>query len=167
MRVFEPEMAQEVDVFLGQLLKSSQKQEVMDMTPSCEHLGVDIIGQLAFGFDLNSQRDPTHRAVSEGLKVRARLGSLCMAWPALRYLNPVVAALLSAQSKKHVRGLYKSLLTMIGARMALPKDAKPDFYSHVSGDVVPGEPGLETKDLWSEAVLIVAAGKSIPRTDLL
>lgn len=163
MRVFEPDMAQEVDVFLGQLLKSSQNGEIMDMTPSCDHLGMDIVGQLAFGFELNSQRDPTHRPVSEGIKARGKLGSLYMAWPALRHLNPAVSALSSAQSKKDLKGLYNSLRTMIGTRMALPKDAKHDFYSHVSGGVVPGEPGLEAKDLWSEAILIVGAGKRVPR----
>lgn len=158
MRVFEPEMAQEVDVFLGQLLRSGQNQEIVDMTPSCERLGVDIIGQLAFGFQLNSQRDPTHRPVSAGMRARSRLGSLYMAWPALRYMDPIITRLSPVKYNDDMQSLYKSLRTMIGARMALPKDAKPDFYAHVSGDIAPGDPGLDTKDLWAEAILIVAAG---------
>ncbi|KAK7697360.1 hypothetical protein SLS64_013603 [Diaporthe eres] len=159
-------MAQEVDVFLGQLLRSSQNQETVDMTPFCERLGVDIIGQLAFGFQLNSQRDPTHRPVSAGMRARSRLGSLYMAWPALRYMDPIITRLSPVKYKNDMRSLYKSLRTMIGARMALPKDAKPDFYAHVSGDIAPGDPGLDTKDLWAEAILIVAAGGSTTATTI-
>lgn len=161
MRAFEPEMAQEVDVFLSQLLRSSQSEEIVDMTPSCERLGVDIIGQLAFGFDLNSQRNPTHRPISAGMRARSRLGSLYLAWPALRYMDPIITHLSSAKYKNDMQSLYKSLRTMIGARMALPRDAKPDFYARVSGDIAPGDPGLATKDLWAEAILIVAAGMRI------
>lgn len=163
MRVFEPEMAQEVDVFLGQLLRSSQHEEIVNMTPACERLGVDIIGQLAFGFEVNSQRGPTHRPVSAGMRARSRLGSLYMAWPALCYMDPIITHLSPFKYKNDMQSLYKSLRTMIGARMALPKDAKPDFYAHVSGDIAPGDPGLDTKDLWTEAILIVAAGMIIPR----
>ncbi|KAL2276579.1 hypothetical protein FJTKL_00753 [Diaporthe vaccinii] len=159
-------MAQEVDVFLGQLLRSGQNQEIVDMTPSCERLGVDIIGQLAFGFQLNTQRDPTHRPVSAGMRARSRLGSLYMAWPALRYMDPIITRLSPVKYKADMQSLYKSLRTMIGARMALPKDAKPDFYAHVSGDIAPGDPGLDTKDLWAEAILIVAAGGSTTATTI-
>lgn len=161
MRDFEPEMAQEVDVFLGQLLRSSQNEEIVNMTPSCERLGVDIIGQLAFGFELNSQRDPTHRPVSAGMRARSRLGSLYIAWPALRCMDPIVTRLSPVRYKNDMQSLYKSLRTMIRARMALPRDAKPDFYARVSGGIAPGDPGLATKDLWAEAILIVAAGMRI------
>lgn len=166
MRVFEPEMAQEVDVFLCQLLKSSQNKEVVDMTPSCERLGVDIVGKLAFGFELNSQRDPTHRPVSAGMKGRSKLSTLYMSWPALRFLDPIITRLYLAKHKSDMQGLYKSLRTMIGARMALPRDAKHDFYANVSGEVAPGESGLSTKDLWPEAIFIVAAGGSTTATTI-
>lgn len=78
MRFFEPEMSQEVQVFLELLLKSSQKNEVVDMTPRCERLGVDVVGRLAFGFELKSQREPTHRHVAEGIKARSAISSVYM-----------------------------------------------------------------------------------------
>lgn len=94
MRFFEPEMSQEVQVFLELLLlKSSQKNEVVGMTPRCERLGVDVVGRLAFGFELKSQREPTHRHVAEGIKARSAISSVCMSWPGLRILNPVVTLL--------------------------------------------------------------------------
>lgn len=161
MRVFEPEMSLEVDVFLGQLLKASKSKEVIDVTPFCECLGVDIVGRLAFGFELNTQRDATHRSVSAGIKGRSRLSSLYLSWPALRFLHPVLTRLSLAKQKKDIQDLYRSLRMMIKARMALPKTAKHDFYARVSGDIAPDEPGLLTKDLWAEAIFLVAAGMII------
>lgn len=158
MRLFEPEMSLEVDVFLGQLLKSSKSKDVVDMTPICERLGMDIVGRLAFGFELNSQRDPTHRHVSAGIKGRSRLSSLYLSWPALRFLHPVFTRLSNADQKRDIQGFYHSLRMMIEARMALPKDAKQDFYARVSGDIAADEAGLLTKDLWAEAIFLVAAG---------
>lgn len=166
MRGFEPEMAHEVDVFLGQLLKSSKSKEVVDMTPVCERLGVDVVGRLAFGFELNSQCDPTHRSVSAGIKGRSRLSSLYLSWPALRFLNPVFTRMSLAKQKRDIQNSYNSLRIMIEARMALPKDAKHDFCARVSGDIAPNEPGLSMKSLWGEAIFLVAAGMWISFSSL-
>ena len=50
MRVFEPVMAEQVNAFLTRLLHSSQEEEAINMSPCCERLGVDVVGQLAFGY---------------------------------------------------------------------------------------------------------------------
>lgn len=47
---------------------------------------------------------------------------------------------------------------MISARMALPKDAKHDFYALATGEISPGEQGLNAAELWPEAVFFIAAG---------
>lgn len=151
MRFFEHDLSEEVSVFVALLLKSSQRNETIDMTPRCERLGVDIVGRLAFGFELKSQREPTHRHVAEGIKARSHFGSLYMAWPRLRALNPVLTWL-SQGRENDKENLYNSLRTMIGSRMALPKSAKRDFYAQVAGEMPPDE-------LWAEAILIVGAGK--------
>lgn len=154
MRFFEPEMSEEVDVFLELLLEPSRNGEVVNMTPRCERLGVDIVGRLAFGFELKSQREPTHRHVAEGIKARSAISSIYMSWPSLRTLNPIVTLLSPRHHKTDKENLYNSLRTMIGTRMALPKDAKHDFYAQVSGEMPPDE-------LWAEAILIVGAGMYI------
>lgn len=154
MRFFEPELSQEVDIFLALLLESSRKNEVVNMTPRCERLGVDIVGRLAFGFELKSQRESTHRHVAEGIKARSAISSIYMSWPSLRSLNPVVTLLSPRHHKTDKENLYKSLRTMIGTRMALPKEAKHDFFAQVSGEMAPDE-------LWAEAILIVGAGMCI------
>jgi cytochrome P450 len=153
MRFFEQDLSEEVDVFVTLLLEASQKNEVIDMTPRCERLGVDIVGRLAFGFQLKSQREPAHRHITEGIKARSALSSVYMAWPILRILNPVFTWL-STRRETDKENLYKSLRTVIGSRMVLLKEAKHDFYAQVSGVMPPDE-------LWAEAILIVGAGKLI------
>lgn len=146
MRVFEPDMRQQVDTFLLELLKSSRKGEIVNMTPRCERLGIDVVGQLAFGYPLNTQVNPTHRVIVEGIKTRSDRSSLYYLWPRLRILEPLFNVI---EGKHKLDGFYKSVMTMIGARMALPKDAKHDFYALASGDNGPGEPGPVSKDLWA------------------
>ncbi|KAJ0114842.1 hypothetical protein J7T55_004584 [Diaporthe amygdali] len=159
MRFFEQDMSQEVDIFLALLLESSTKNEVVNMTPRCERLGVDVVGRLAFGFELKSQREPTHRHVAEGIKARSAISSIYMSWPSLRILNPVITWLSPRHRETDKENLYKSLRTMIGSRMVLPKEAKHDFYAQVSGEMGPDE-------LWSEAILIVGAGGSTTATTM-
>ncbi|ROW03624.1 hypothetical protein VPNG_07147 [Cytospora leucostoma] len=161
MRVFEPDMRKKIDTFLLELLKSSRQGEIVNMTPRCERLGVDVVGQLAFGYPLNTQVDPTHRVIVEGIKTRSDRSSLYYLWSRLRILEPLFNVM---EGKHKLDGFYKSVMTMIGARMALPKDAKHDFYALASGDIGPGEPGLISKDLWAEAVFFIAAGGSTTST---
>lgn len=156
IRFFEQEMSKDIDIFLGLLLESSQKDEVIDMSPRCERLGVDIVGRLAFGFELKTQREPTHRHVGEGIKARSAIASIYMSWPRLRVLNPIITRLAPRQLEIDKENLYKSLRTMIGSRMALPKEARRDFYAQVTGELPPDE-------LWAEAILIVGAGRQIFR----
>lgn len=156
MRVFEPQMQLQIDSFLTQLLESSRRKEIVNMTPRCERLGVDVVGELAFGYPLNTQTDPTHRVIIQGLKTRSDRSTLYFFWSKLRFLEQIF----NLGSGRHsLIGFYRSIMTMIKARMSLPKDAKHDFYSLASGNLSSGEQGLISKDLWAEAVFFIAAGK--------
>lgn len=99
MRFFEAELRKEIDVVLRQLLKLSQNGEVVDMTPRCKRLGVDVVGRLAFEFELKSQLEPTHRHVAAGIRARSRLSSVYMSWPDLRILDPLVHSILPRRHK--------------------------------------------------------------------
>ncbi|KAK7742359.1 hypothetical protein SLS53_004504 [Cytospora paraplurivora] len=148
-------MRQQVGTFLLELLKSSRQGEIVNMTPRCERLGVDVVGQLAFCYPLNTQIDPTHRVIVEGINTRSDRSSLYYLWPRLRFLEPLFN---TVEGKHKLEGFYKFVMAMIVARMALPKDAKHDFYALASGEIGPGEAGLVSKDLWAEAVFFIAAG---------
>lgn len=151
MRLFEPDMLNQIDSFLCQL---SRNIKVVNTTPLCERLGVDIIGQLAFGYQLDSQVDPTHRVMVEGMKSRSYRSALYFFWSRLRILENIFNLV---EGRHSLDGFYKSVQTMIQARMTLPKDAKHDFYALASGEGT-SESGLISKDFWAEAVFLVAAG---------
>lgn len=59
LRIFEPTMTGEIDVFLKQLLKS--KGETVNISPAFERLATDIAGQLAFGQPLHTQVEAKNR----------------------------------------------------------------------------------------------------------
>jgi hypothetical protein len=163
MTVFEPDMQEQITEFLVQLLRSSKENSVVNMTPRCERLGVDIVGKLAFGYSLNTQSNAEHRVMIQGMKQRSDRSALYFWWNDLEVLEPLFNKLAGRQS---MDGLYKSIQTMIAARMAKPRDAFHDFYALTSGDLARGEPGLVTKELWAEAVFFVAAGMYLLRRQL-
>lgn len=139
MRFFEQEMSKEVEIFLGLVLEPSQRDEVINMSPRCEWLGVDIVGRLAVGFELKSQRKPTHRYVGEGIKARSAIASTYMAWPSRRVLDPIITRLAPRHRETDKKSLYRSLHMMICSRMALPKETRRDLYAQVAGEMPPDE----------------------------
>lgn len=64
MRLFESTLQQQVDIFIKKL---SESRDPVDITPRCRWVGLDTIGLLAFGFELNVQQDPEHRFVLDGM----------------------------------------------------------------------------------------------------
>ncbi|KAH7413555.1 cytochrome P450 [Phaeosphaeria sp. MPI-PUGE-AT-0046c] len=161
MRIFEPRMSQEIDSFLIQLLNSSREKEVVDMSHRCEWLGVDVVGELAFGCALNTQSDPLHRAMVDGIKARGDTGSLYFFWRRLRNFDWVFNKL---SRSGRTEGLYRSLKMIIVARMKIPKDAKHDFFSMASGGINSKDPGIIEEEFWAEALLFIAAGGTTTAT---
>ena len=76
---------------------------------------------------------------------------MARAWPLLQKLN-----------KKNGVVFTRAVQNIVQKRMAIPKDAKHDFYSiaAVEGDVNPDAEGLRRSELWAEAVFFLPAGKS-------
>jgi len=84
MRKFEPDMTEEIDTFLQQLIKSSSNpQKALDMSKACQYLGFDIIGRLGFGTALALQT--AERKSFHGNRIgRHELSS--------KYLHPISTA---------------------------------------------------------------------------
>ncbi|KAI8633016.1 cytochrome P450 [Xylariaceae sp. FL1651] len=154
MRVFQPVMSEQVDIFLQQLLRCSQRAEVVNMTRQCERLAVDIIGQLAFGFPLKLQTEATNQVIPNALKAMSTTLSLYMAWPITSVISPLIGWL----GRKELAEFQRILGHMIASRMSTPKEAKHDFYAISTGEISPGEYGLSDSELWPEAVFFIAAG---------
>ncbi|KAI1073671.1 cytochrome P450 [Whalleya microplaca] len=155
MRFFEPTMALQIDVFLRQLLTSSQKDEVVNTTTRCQRLAADVVGLLAFVYELNTQTEDTNKIIPAAMKSASYRISLYMAWPAISFVDPVVRWL----GRKQLPKFHQALKKMIGRRMGMPKDSGHDLYAVASGDVtVSGHKGLQGTNLWSEVSFFVMAG---------
>lgn len=155
MRDFEPTMNGEVDIFLCEILKSSQKNEVVDVSPRCSRLAADVICYLGFGYPLRTQTEATNRDLLDSFaQITARMG-LYMNWPATsKLLDPLIAWL----AHKPSEDFRKAIQNMVEARMALAKDAKHDLYKMALSDKKGDEEGLLESELWAEAVFFITAG---------
>jgi len=156
MRIFEATMLDQINIFLRTLLQASQQNKIVDVSPPTERLAVDVIGQLAFGYQLDTQIDPTHRGVVEGIKRRGSSMTLYFFWERLHFLHRLVDWLIGQED---IHSFHGSLKVMVGARMKIPKDAKHDFYAFTSGDQ-----GLSGEKLWLEALMFIGAGGSTVAT---
>ncbi|KAH7310803.1 cytochrome P450 [Stachybotrys elegans] len=150
IRAFEPSILEEINVFLRQLLKAGSAP--VDLSPRMEFLTADIAGQLAFGQPLNTQTEEANRILPRAMISVNMIISMCMAWPAIGYVRMVLRIL----NRKKGLAFLRVVQGLVQGRMALPKDARHDFYSIVAGDME-GEK-LRHTELWGEAVFIMPAG---------
>lgn len=156
LRAFSPIMSEQINIFLQQLLQSSQRHEAVNLTPLCRNLSIDIVGYLSFGHALNTQTESTNRFFYESMAQALYMNNLTFHWPALSIASPLLKWL----GRKKVEGFRQFIHDMIVSRMAEPKDAHPDFYSVVAGDVAADDDAdsIRASELWGEAIFFVAAG---------
>lgn len=175
LRIFEPKMNEDIDIFLKQLLNTQGK--VVNMSPACERLATDIAGQLAFGQPLHTQVKAKNRlfpramvSMNAVVSLFSKLSPACLSsllglrvltashWPG--HLFSIIWPIASRLNKKNARAFGQAVQGIIQSRMALAKDAKHDFYSMVAGDMNTKE-GLRQSELWAEAIFFLPAGKIV------
>ncbi|KAH9906954.1 cytochrome P450 [Xylariomycetidae sp. FL2044] len=160
LKQFEPTILEQVDIFIQLIRESSAKGEHVNMSTSCQRLGIDIVGYLAFGFTLNLQTEETYRFMPPAFDIgRARI-NIFMQYPPLTILNGPVKYLSRSKREK----LLSALRTMISERSALDKKAKKDFYSFAAGHLDEGSGDFENSELWAEATFFITAGGTPPAT---
>ncbi|KAK7750393.1 hypothetical protein SLS62_007692 [Diatrype stigma] len=170
MRAFEPTMMEQVDIFIGQLLTSCQQQgtstsTVVNMTDRCKRLGMNIVGLLAFGFDLKMQTDPTYLFVIRGLSLGGYQNNCFMQFPSLKKLR-LHALLVVAGYSQRIKYL-RMLQTMVSTRLAEEKHAKNDLYSFVIDHIDDTtDDSMKISELWSEALFFFPAGGDTTSTAL-
>ncbi|KAI1386114.1 cytochrome P450 [Hypoxylon trugodes] len=164
LRTFEPTMSKEIDAFLGQLLKMGGKPANMSLL--CERLTADVAGNLAFGQQLHtllifSVCGLYSLRVAKIYRLAPFLSSVIrllivhvVTWPNLSVIWPIFSRLY----RKSGRAFSDTIRDIIQKRMALPKDAKHDFYSVATSDPVLENENLRQSELWAEAVFIMPAG---------
>ncbi|KAI1357545.1 cytochrome P450 [Xylaria arbuscula] len=157
MRIFEPAMTEKIDTFI-ELLRESSSAPV-NMTPGINSLACDIIGLLAFGYQLNLQTEKTNFFLIEGMRAAGFIANVLMQFYFLRQIG--VTSFLNALSKATLDRYFALLEKIIAARTAKDVDAHHDLYSIVTKANAnvsnPGE-SIRMSELWSEAMSFFPAG---------
>ena len=160
MRSFEPTMTSQIDIFLRQILSSAKTSEPTNMTEKSRYLSLDIAGHLAFGTELNTQTDTSHRFLLAGMQFGNYRGSIYMHYPLLRklYLKKIFDWVLYDKRERY----FRLLESMITTRASLGKDGKTgDFYSYVADEMGVDPSGKNSprgSPLWAEAWFFLTAG---------
>lgn len=155
MRLFESTLQQQVDIFIEQL-KSTDGPT--DITPRCRYVGLDTIGLLAFGYELNTQQDAKHRFVLDGMLAGNFKSNCYFQFPRLH--NPGVEKFFASISGRTRARFWAVLNEMTTSRLSMGKHARSDFVSFVAD----GSQGATMDDaqlrelLLSEGLFFVSAG---------
>lgn len=159
MKTFEPKMAEQIDIFINQLFASygEDPKAPLNMSQRCRWLGLDVVGQLAFGYDLNLQTEETHRYLVHGMMTGSHRLNTYMQFPLLRQFRLEIFFYLASAICGH--SFLKTLTKMIQTRVAQDKHAKHDLYSFMV-DALGSEGKDETalKEIWTEAIFFLPAG---------
>ena len=84
MREFEPVMNTHINTFVRELVNASKSPAtVVDMTERCKWLGIDIIGELGSGTNLELQTDKKNRFMVDGLEMSNFRTNLYIQFPLL------------------------------------------------------------------------------------
>lgn len=155
MRVFEPLIIEQVNVFIRQVALSQGKP--IDMRTRCNYLGMDIIGLLSFGFALQSQTQEKYRFLADEMAGGNRRLNVYMQIPTIpKYRLQVPLNLIWYKTREKV---FRLIEFMIKSRMTEDQHAKHDFYSFVADSLKNGDSeNLRVRDLWMEAILFIVAG---------
>ncbi|KAI0146369.1 cytochrome P450 [Xylariaceae sp. FL1272] len=157
MREFEPAMVSQINIFLKQILRSSQQDQALEMTSMCKFLAMDIIGLIAFGYEWKTQTEERLRILPRAFAALNARVYLFMNWPKTHQIDPGVQWLI----REKVENFRRILANMISERMSLPRDAKRDLYSFVASDERIGQAeqdGIRKSEIWGEAGVFVNAG---------
>ncbi|KAI1413413.1 cytochrome P450 [Hypoxylon sp. FL1857] len=157
MRLFEPAMLEQIDIFLRQIHASAGS--VVNMTDRCQWLGLDIIGLLSFGYRLNLQTEKEYRFIPRAFAdIKSRI-NVFMQFPALSTLAPLITPFTEPE-----KGKLLMVYMMMLARAAQDKDAERDFYSYAKGNLDYGPDYFEYGEFMAEAAFFVTAGGTPPAT---
>lgn len=158
MRMFEPTMTEQVDLFIQFLFISSKDETPVNMTDRVTYLACDIISLLSLGFPLNVQVDSTYRWMVDGMFLANHLANVRMQQYLLHQLR--VFSLLRYFGND-TRERWKRLLErMIRTRTSEEKDGRHDLYSVAAEANSQGET-MRMSELWSEVISFFPAGASL------
>lgn len=159
MRLFEPVIMEQIDIFIKQLSQSCADAQPINMSPRLRYLTLDIVCLLSFGFPLRTQESAEYRFVSNGIVAGNYFQNMKLQCPLLTQLH-MTEALQYVGNIRGQREPYRGVIKkLIGARMGEKNDAKLDLYSMVADQINTGGPdSIQQSELWAEAIFLFAAG---------
>ncbi|KAG8158471.1 hypothetical protein KVR01_011593 [Diaporthe batatas] len=166
IRDFEPTMSSQIDIFLQQLLSSIPHHEPVNMSQRCKRLGFDIVGLLAYGYELNVQTQDQYQFMLKGLVAGNYKSNAFMQFPLLKQLG--LDALLHGLSNSSRNRFLGVINEMASTRLALGRNARKDLVYFVAE----GSEGSSLDDsqlrelLYSEGLFFFPAGGDTTATAL-
>ncbi|TGJ79585.1 hypothetical protein E0Z10_g9176 [Xylaria hypoxylon] len=161
MRLFEPTMVQQIDLFIKLLLVSAKESTPVNVTERVTYLACDLIALLSLGFPLKLQTDPAYRFMVPGMFCANHLANTRMQWFRLHQLR--LFSLLNYFATD-TRERYKRLMEkMVKTRLSEDKDARNDLFSIVSNASSEGE-NIRVSDIWTEAMSFFPAASETPES---
>lgn len=162
MRLFEPTMQEQVDIFLQLISTGAQDQAVVNMTERCQRLSVDVVGKLAFGYPFATQTETTYQYMSKVIDDMSWRISIYMQYPPLHSLELLMLLL----NKQEFIKFDKAIRTMIKTRTEQDKDAHFDLYSVLADHIGKGPDDMLPGEVWPEAIFFIMAGGSTTATTM-
>lgn len=158
MRIFEPVMQEQIDVFLQVLLSSCSPTGAtpVNMTTNVKRLTFDTSALLAFGHNLRTQTDPKHRPLIAAQTAGNHRSNIFLQFPFLHKTK--IFSFLELFASDQVAAYYHSIESLIAARVAEPKHVRHDLYSLVVDEINPEGKYLQGSEIWAEAAFFLPAG---------
>jgi cytochrome P450 len=160
VKEFEPTMKTHIHTFVKMLAQSQSARGSplpVNMTDRCKRLGVDIVGELALGHQLNTQRDPSDRTLSKGIESGNWHNNILLQWPILKKLY--LSIFLDLAIFRAIRPYLQLLRAMIRSRLKEGQRTNRDLYSIIAEAYGTGVGGNTIPiDIWAEMVVLFPAG---------
>ncbi|OTA62649.1 cytochrome P450 [Hypoxylon sp. EC38] len=166
MRNFEPTMTAQIDIFLRQVLLSSQglEPEALKMSERCRYLSFDIVGLLSFGHEFHLQTSSKNRFILQSIEYLSWHANVLFQLPLLSWLR--TGMILNILFFRIQMGTYSLLEAVIKQRLGQDKDAVHDLYSYVADFPKPDTEKLDQSYFRSEASFLLQAGSDTTSTCL-
>ncbi|KAI1124037.1 cytochrome P450 [Nemania abortiva] len=162
MRAFEPIMLGQIDIFLRRLLKSAKLGEPVNLSDCCQRLSVDIVGLLAFGYELKLLTEDTYQIIPGSMAfVNGRI-NLYLQFPEISFIEPWIKKFETKERQKFIGVVQK----MIRSRLAKGTHAQRDLYSFVHGSIEGDSKQLMGTDLWADSMFFLTAGGTTTATTM-
>ncbi|KAH8197308.1 hypothetical protein TruAng_008512 [Truncatella angustata] len=152
MRLFEPTLAEQIDIFLKQLFAAHSTP--VNLTERCRRLAMDVVAQLAFGFPLDLQVNDEHYCVVSGFSIANFRINSYMNFPFLSRLG-LDALFKRSPLRRKLRSVVQRMIT---TRLAQDAKGKNDFYSFVMEDLETKSADFQQSELFTESLFFISAG---------